>query len=143
MGQGWRHLAGSLAQRASQSNGRAGAAHNAAMDLEALQRWVGREQHERDLVGAAPLAGFAATLDRDEPPPAAGDALPPLAHWLYFLPRTPMHELGPDGHARRGGFLPPVPLPRRMWAGGRLEFAQPLHVGEAIERRSRDRKSVV
>jgi 3-methylfumaryl-CoA hydratase len=90
-----------------------------------------------DVVTAAPLAGLAATLDRDEPLPRPGDALPPLAHWLYFLPRHRQSELGPDGHAKRGGFLPPVPLPRRMWAGGRFEFRQPLRVGDEIRRTSR------
>ena len=57
-------------------------------------------------------------------------------HWLYFLPRAPQSGLGPDGHALRGGFLPPVPLPRRMWAGGRLEFPGTLRIGEAMRRRS-------
>ncbi len=71
------------------------------------------------------------------PRPSAGDALPPLWHWLYFLPLHRQSEIGPDGHAKRGGFLPPVPLPRRMWAGGRLTFVQPLRVGERIERTSR------
>ena len=108
-----------------------------SIDIDHLAQWIGREETARDLVTAAPLAGLAATLDRDDPPPAAGDALPPLAHWLYFLPRHRQSELGPDGHARRGGFLPPVPLPRRMWAGGRFEFRQPLRVGDEIVRRSR------
>ncbi|MGE5170646.1 MAG: MaoC family dehydratase N-terminal domain-containing protein [Rudaea sp.] len=85
----------------------------------------------------APIAALSATLDRDDPLPRDGDALPPLWHWLYFLPHYRQSEVGPDGHAKRGGFLPPVPLPRRMWGGGRLQFAQPLHVGEAIERESR------
>jgi 3-methylfumaryl-CoA hydratase len=108
-----------------------------SIDIDHLAQWIGREETARDLVTAAPLAGLAATLDRDDPPPAAGDALPPLAHWLYFLPRHKQSELGPDGHARRGGFLPPVPLPRRMWAGGRFEFRQLLRVGDEIVRRSR------
>jgi 3-methylfumaryl-CoA hydratase len=75
-------------------------------------------------------------LDRDDPPPRPGDPLPPLWHWLYFLPLHRQSELGPDGHAKRGGFLPPVPLPRRMWAGGRFEFHRPVTVGEAIRRNS-------
>jgi 3-methylfumaryl-CoA hydratase len=107
-----------------------------AIDLPLLSQWLGREEQARDVLTAAPLAGLAATLDRDDPPPQAGDALPPLAHWLYFLPRHRQSELGPDGHARRGGFLPPVALPRRMWAGGRLEFRHPLRVGEAVVRTS-------
>jgi len=62
--------------------------------------------------------------------------VPPLWHWLYFLPARPQSEIGPDGHPHRGGFLPPVPLPRRMWAGGGLEFIAPLHVGQRVTRRS-------
>ena len=103
-------------------------------DLAHLQQWVGRTERRADRVTHVPVAALAATLDRDDPEPRDGDALPPLWHWLYFLPLHRQSEIGPDGHARRGGFLPPVPLPRRMWAGSRLEFRQPLHVGEAIER---------
>jgi 3-methylfumaryl-CoA hydratase len=106
------------------------------MGEESLQSWVGREEVADDIAAAAPLAGLAATLDRAEDAPAAGDMVPPGGHWLYFLPRAPQSGLGPDGHALRGGFLPPVPLPRRMWAGGRLEFPGALRVGEAIRRRS-------
>ena len=99
--------------------------------------WIGRTERRSDTLAAAPLAGLAATLDRaDDPEPVPGSALPPLAHWLYFLPRAPQREIGPDGHPKRGGFLPPVPLPRRMWAGGRLRFAHDLRVGDEAERRS-------
>ena len=66
--------------------------------------------------------------------PATGQLLPPVWHWLYFLPLARQSEIGPDGHPRRGGFLPPVELPRRMWAGSKLRFEGPLHVGDAIER---------
>lgn len=83
------------------------------------------------------MAALAATLDIDIPYPQPGDPLPPLWHWLYFLPFPRQSELGPDGHAKRGGFLPPVELPRRMWAGGRTEFHRPLRVGESISRTSR------
>ena len=105
--------------------------------LDALRAWIGRSERRSDTVTAAPLAGLAATLDRiDDPEPVPGTELPPLAHWLYFLPRSPQREIGVDGHPKRGGFLPPVPLPRRMWAGGRLQFERPLRVGDEIERRS-------
>jgi len=87
-------------------------------------------------VTPAPAAALSATLDRDDPPAAPGDPLPPLWHWLYFLPVYRQSELGPDGHPVRGGFLPPVPLPRRMWAGSRLEFHRPIRMGEAITRES-------
>jgi len=99
--------------------------------------WVGRTESRTDFVTAAPLAGLAATLDRDDPEPVPGSEIPPLAHWLFFLPHARQSEIGGDGHPRRGGFLPPVPLPRRMWAGGRLEFLQPLQVGDELTRASR------
>ena len=109
-------------------------------DLPAqLAPWVGRTETLDDEITAAPLRALSATLDRDDPPPQPGTALPLLAHWLYFLPVHLAREIGEDGHARRGDFLPPVPLPRRMWAGGRLawETANPLRVGDAARRVSR------
>jgi len=99
-----------------------------------LAQWVGRSERRADRVTSVPLAALAATLDRDEPEPRDGSPIAPLRHWLYFLPLYRRSEAGPDGHALRGGFLPPVPLPRRMWAGGRLEFHRPILVGDAIER---------
>ena len=108
--------------------------------LERLQRWVGRHEAAQDEICAAPLRGLAATLDHAAaPPPQPGAQVPPLGHWLYFLPQAPQSQLGPDGHPRRGGFLPPVPLPRRMWAGGRLAWqpGNPLRVGDAASKRSR------
>lgn len=105
--------------------------------LAELRTWEGRSETLHDEVNAAPMRGLAATLDRDDADPVPGTELPPLWHWLYFLPQHRESELGPDGHARRGGFLPPVPLPRRMWAGGRLEWLAPLRVGDRIERTSR------
>ena len=98
--------------------------------------WIGRRERSSDRIGASPLARLAATLDRNDPPPCDGDPLPPLSHWLYFLPAYRECDVGPDGHAHRGAFLPPVPLPRRMWAGGRLTFHAPLHVGEVVSRES-------
>lgn len=102
-----------------------------------LRDWIGRTESRADQVTATPAAALAATLDRDEPALRPGDALPPLWHWLYFLPLYRQSEIGPDGHAKRGKFLPPVPLPRRMWAGGRLTFGHPLRVNDRIERTSR------
>ena len=102
-----------------------------------LCAWIGRREQVRDLVTAAPVAALAATLDHPPREVCDGDPLPPLWHWLYFLPHPRASELGEDGHARRGGFLPPVALPRRMWAGSRFEFgARPLRVGQRIERES-------
>lgn len=104
-----------------------------------LQQWVGRSETLTDDIAAAPLRGLSATLDRGDAPPEHGDAVPPLGHWLYFLPQAPQSQIGPDGHPKRGGFLPPVPLPHRMWAGGRLrwEAANPLRLGDAAQRTSR------
>lgn len=107
-----------------------------SVDLEHLRQWIGRTEEAADQVTAAPLACLAATLDRDDPEPEPGDPLPPGGHWLYFLPRTRQSQLDDNGHAKKGGFLPPVPLERRMWAGGRISFLGPLHVGDAIRRRS-------
>jgi 3-methylfumaryl-CoA hydratase len=105
-----------------------------ALALDTLRDWIGRSESRADLLTATPVAALSATLDRNDPAPVPGTALPPLWHWLYFTPLTRHSELGEDGHAKRGGFLPPVPLPRRMWAGGRLDFLQPLCVGETVNR---------
>jgi 3-methylfumaryl-CoA hydratase len=102
-----------------------------AFDESLLQRWVGKTDTVHARVNAVTANALAATLDRPDRFDA-GAALPPLWHWAYFWHAAPQSELGPDGHPQRGGFLPPVPLPRRMWAGGRLAFQQPLKVeGEA------------
>ena len=106
------------------------------MDIDHLKTWIGRQEILHDTVTHFPVAALSATLDRGDADPVAGDPLPPLWHWLYFLPRARQSEIGPDGHPKRGGFLPPVPLPRRMWAGGRFTFHQPLRVGEPIRRTS-------
>jgi 3-methylfumaryl-CoA hydratase len=98
--------------------------------------WIGRSQTTLDQIGPTPMKALAATLDHapmDAPP---GTPLPPLWHWLYFLPLHRASEIGPDGHARRGGFLPPVPLPRRMWAGSQFDFRRPLCIGDEVQRTS-------
>jgi len=107
------------------------------LDVEHLRQWIGRTETRRDVATAVPVQALAATLDRDDPAPKAGDPILPCWHWLYFLPLHRQLEIGPDGHAKRGGFLPPVPLPRRMWAGSRMEFRRPLAIGSEIVRESR------
>jgi len=101
-----------------------------------LKNWIGRSETVADVITPTPCAALAATLDRDAERPAPGTTLPPLWHWLYFLPLHRQSEIGPDGHAKRGGFLPPVPLPRRMWAGGQFRFDAPLRTGDAVARTS-------
>jgi 3-methylfumaryl-CoA hydratase len=106
------------------------------MDATQLNDWIGRSETLRDTITAAPVRGLNATLDH--PALAVDNGMPlfPLWHWLYFLPQHRQSEIGPDGHAKRGGFLPPVPLPRRMWAGSQFEFRSPVRVGDAVERTS-------
>jgi 3-methylfumaryl-CoA hydratase len=101
-----------------------------------LRDWIGRTESAEDIITATPVAALSATLDRPPARPAAGTPLPPLWHWLYFLPLARLSDIGPDGHPRRGGFLPPVPLPRRMWAGSQFQFHGPLDVGDEIARLS-------
>jgi 3-methylfumaryl-CoA hydratase len=105
-----------------------------ALDVDHLRSSIGKQETLHDRVTRFPVVALSATLDRDDPPPRAGDPLPPLWHWLYFLPIARQSMLGPDGHPARGGFLPPVPLPRRMWAGGRFTFHQSLRLDEAVTR---------
>ena len=102
-----------------------------------LQDWIGRSETVEDTATATPYAALSATLEQpDTTRPALGTPLPPLWHWLYFLPIAAQSDIGPDGHAKRGGFMPPVPLPRRMWAGSDFEFHAPLRVGDALSRTS-------
>lgn len=105
-----------------------------------LSDWIGRIETADDVILSRPAAALAAALDLPPRPWAEGDALPPLWHWLYAQPAYRASDLGPDGHARLGGFLPPMPVgmsaPRRMWAGGRLVFHAPLRIGQVLQRRS-------
>jgi 3-methylfumaryl-CoA hydratase len=101
-----------------------------------LRAWIGRSETVHDTIGPIPVAALTATLDHPVVSVPSSMPLPPLWHWLYFLPLHRQSDIGPDGHAKRGGFLPPVPLPRRMWAGSQLEFHQPLRVGDALTLRS-------
>ncbi len=105
-------------------------------NFDHLKQWIGKTESKRDVATAWPVAAMTATLDRTDPDPAAGDAIPLGWHWLYFLEAKPASELGVDGHPKRGGFLPPVPLPRRMWAGGRIAFERTIRVGEQLQRDS-------
>ena len=107
------------------------------LDLDHLRQWIGRSTEASDIVTAQLVKGLRATLFQEIGEPKTGDAAPFTTHWCLAQPVFPMSQLGPDGHPTRGGFLPPVPLPRRMWAGGELEFFEPLRVGDEMTRTSR------
>ncbi|MDB5554663.1 MAG: hypothetical protein JWL86_4647, partial [Rhizobium sp.] len=109
----------------------------APLDLDHLRTWIGRTDHASDIVTAQLVKGLRATLFLDIGTPKPGDAAPFTTHWCLAQPVYPADKLGPDGHPARGGFLPPVPLPRRMWAGGQCEFLDTLVVGDEVTRASK------
>ncbi|HQY70182.1 MAG TPA: MaoC family dehydratase N-terminal domain-containing protein [Pseudomonadales bacterium] len=103
--------------------------------MEQLRTWIGREEERHDLLGEGLLARFRATLESRV---AESEGIAPRGvHWCLCTPEDAMSALGGDGHPRTGGFLPPVPLPRRMWTSGSVDFLAPLRSGAAIRRRSR------
>ena len=101
-----------------------------------LQQWVGKTETLHDLIDPRTAAALAAALDHNAAP-GPGSPLPPLWHWTYFWSVAPQSTLSADGHPQRGGFLPPIELPRRMWAGGRFQFVRPLTIGAQATRTSR------
>lgn len=101
-----------------------------------LNDWVGRHETKEDVISPWPIKGLSATFDLPAPDLSVGSDIPLGWHWLYFLEAAPASELGPDGHPKRGGFLPPIELPRRMWAGGRIQFNRALRVGEVARKES-------
>ncbi|MDF2764953.1 MAG: protein dehydratase [Rhodospirillales bacterium] len=105
-------------------------------DLEHLRGWIGRTELQRDRLTARLATAYRATLLDDARPLEAGEIAPPGIHLCVAPPVAPMSALGPDGHPARGGFLPPVPLPNRMWAGSRMRFLDDLRVEDEVERRS-------
>ena len=100
--------------------------------------WIGREEQRADRVDTAAFGRWMAMLDRAAP---EDGTVPQGYHWCLCLPDAPTARLGPDGHPLRDespdSFMPPVPLPRRMWASSKVEFLMPLHVGDAVVRTSR------
>jgi 3-methylfumaryl-CoA hydratase len=100
-----------------------------------FEDWIGRSQSVIDVLEPARSNALDVALG-GEGAGKAGDPLPLLHHWLYFWDVKPPQGLGVDGHPAKGGFLPPVPLPRRMWAGGRVTFVKPLLVGQTVTRTS-------
>lgn len=99
-----------------------------------FSQWIGRREITEDDLGPVPALAAAATLDDTVTRFDQGSALPPLWHWFYFLPRAPQAQLDVDGHPRRGGFMPPIPYPRRMFAGARMRFHRPLLIGQPARR---------
>lgn len=95
------------------------------------EKWIGRQQSTVDVINARPMRLMQAMLDRTSYT-KTGDALPPLWHWIYFPAENLQNSIAEDGHTIRGGFLPPIDLPRRMWAGGRFKFKQPLRIGDTV-----------
>ncbi|PCI03888.1 MAG: acyl-CoA dehydrogenase [Hyphomicrobiales bacterium] len=108
---------------------------------EDFSDWIGQTQSISDVIDARHANLMAATMARPEvegeiKPFSEGDELPLGWQWIYFLQAAPSSQLGRDGHSKTGGFLPPIPLPRRMWAGSRLEFLQPLLIGDQVEKKT-------
>lgn len=106
-------------------------------DATEFEAWVGNTETQTDTITLAPALAAAAVLDDTDTAFAEGDALPPIWHWLYFLPKAPQSKIGPDGHPERGAFMPPIPLPRRMFAGARMTFHAPLIIGQPARREAR------
>lgn len=105
------------------------------IDIKHLKGWIGRTTETKDLVTERLAEGFRAAFEPHLAPVKAGEA--PLGlHWCLAPLVAPMSELGPDGHPTMGSYLPPVPLPRRMWAGGEIEISAPLRIGDQIARKS-------
>ncbi|MEM9202996.1 MAG: MaoC family dehydratase N-terminal domain-containing protein [Actinomycetota bacterium] len=111
-------------------------------DPAILETWVGREHTATDMIDPVAVRRLEQTLDR-EPTLRPGDPLPPMWHTLAFADVVRQRDLGPDGHPKRGGFLPPVALPRRMWAGSRIEYVAPLPIGATATRASTIEKVVI
>jgi len=105
-------------------------------DLEKLRDWIGRTETVEERAVVQPIHGLNVLLDKAEVP-KEGDPIGPMGHWCFFQPRVPQSQIGPDGHPARGGFMPPVPLPRRMFGGCRTKYIKPLLIGESMRRESK------
>ena len=98
-----------------------------------LLEWTNKTTEAEDTIRLQPANFMEATLNRP-PKLKEGDNLPPLWHWVYFLEAKPESDLGRDAHPKKGDFLPPIQLPRRMWAGGRFTFYNDLIIGEKAKK---------
>ena len=108
----------------------------APLDIDHLRQWIGRTEEAQDTVSPRLVAGYLAVLDDPLPQRALGDHAPLAIHWCLAPETRPMSQLGLDGHPKRGGLLPPVPLPHRMWAGGKIDLTGRFTVGDVITRQS-------
>ncbi len=108
----------------------------AKLDADHLGQWIGNRETTGETISVEPLQRMRAMLDYTPKTMSDGELVPPLWHWAYFLNPARASELGRDGHAAQGNFLPPVPLPRRMWAGCQFKFSASLRVGELARRES-------
>lgn len=99
-----------------------------------ITEWIGRTEHVHDDLALTQARSACAMFDADNLTLSEGSALPPLWQWFYFLPRAPQSQLDVDGHPKRGSFMPPVALPRRMFAGARVIMHQPLRLGVPARR---------
>ena len=106
-----------------------------SQDLESLKDWIGRTEEVEDRVTQFQIHGLRALFD-DATVPQEGDPCGPMDHWCFFGPRVPKSQIGADGHPQRGGFMPPVPLPRRMFGGCRATHHQPFIIGEKVRRKN-------
>lgn len=105
------------------------------LDIDHLKSWIGKTAESVDHITPRLAASLAAVLDENTDL-KEGDEAPTCIQWCLSPQIAPMSDLGTDGHPARGGFLPPVPFPRRMWAGGTLEFSGDFRVGDRVERHS-------
>lgn len=106
---------------------------NTVIDINHLKQWEGKQENREDVISLSTARAMAATLDWEQMP-VGGEMLPKPWHWLYFLPHARQSQIGTDGHPKKGGFLPPVPLPRRMWASGKVSFKDDLRVGDSVKK---------
>ena len=98
--------------------------------------WIGKSKDQSDSMAPEQLQRFEALLDRDSSAVTTGSVLPPCSHWIYFTPMSKQSDIAENGHAEKGGFLPPVELPIRMWAGGNIQFKKPLKTGVQADKKS-------
>ena len=103
-------------------------------DKQNSKEWIGKSATDYGFVSAYSANYFSLTLDRKDPPFEEGDLLPPAWHYFYFHELVALAETGVDGHREKGDFMPPLPFPRRMWAGSKMSFESPICIGEKVRK---------